>query len=83
MHGNIWEWCADHWHDNYEGAIEDGSAWIDEELNENDNRSQKSRVLRGGSWVSNPGSCRSAYRNNHVAGNRNLFYGVRVVCTVA
>jgi hypothetical protein len=29
MHGNVWEWCQDHWHDNYEGAPTDGSAWIE------------------------------------------------------
>jgi serine/threonine protein kinase len=41
MHGNVWEWCQDHWHDNYNGAPTDGSAWTDD----NDNRS---RLLRGG-----------------------------------
>jgi len=29
MNGNIWEWCADHWHDSYNGAPADGSAWVD------------------------------------------------------
>lgn len=29
MHGNVWEWCLDDWHDNYEGAPTDGSAWLD------------------------------------------------------
>ena len=28
MHGNVLEWCSDHWHDNYEGAPKDGSAWL-------------------------------------------------------
>ncbi len=29
LHGNVWEWCADFWHKNYQGAPIDGSAWID------------------------------------------------------
>ena len=47
MHGNVREWCADECHDNYQRATTDGSAWIDEKLDDNDNRS---RLLRGGSW---------------------------------
>ncbi|MBF2045947.1 MAG: formylglycine-generating enzyme family protein [Elainella sp. C42_A2020_010] len=50
MHGNVWEWCTDHWHSNYEGAPEDGSAWLDSNADEDANR-----VLRGGSWSFDPG----------------------------
>jgi formylglycine-generating enzyme required for sulfatase activity len=63
MHGNVWEWCLDYWHDNYEGAPADGSAWLTE--NENSNR-----VNRGGSWYSDPGNCHSACRSNSDPGNR-------------
>ena len=75
MHGNVWEWCADNWHDNYHGALNDGSAWIKDD---NDNRSP----LRGSSWYSYPNVCRSAYRNLTVRGRDSLDYnvGFRVVC---
>ncbi len=55
MCGNIWEWCQDEWHENYNNAPADGSAW----LSDNDNQYQ-SRLLRGGSWNHNPACCRSA-----------------------
>jgi formylglycine-generating enzyme required for sulfatase activity len=73
MHGNVWEWCLDHWHDNYEGALGDGSAWL------SDNK-DASRVLRGGSWFSDPGHCRSAYRDHDFPAYRYYFIGFRVVC---
>jgi formylglycine-generating enzyme required for sulfatase activity len=76
MHGNVWEWCQDTWHENYEGAPEDGSAWI----NENDN---DSHVLRGGSWDDVPVGCRSAYRGRYAPDDRYDFIGLRVVCGVA
>jgi len=74
MHGNVWEWCADTWHDNYQGAPADGSAWT---KGDNDNRS----LLRGGSWYCDPSRCRSAYRLYY--GRRDIDYddyGFRVVC---
>ena len=44
MHGNVWEWCEDWHHENYNGAPTDGSAWLS-------GGEQKFRVLRGGSVV--------------------------------
>jgi len=76
MHGNVWEWCADHWHENYEGAPTDGSAWI-EAGDDNDNRF---RLLRGGSWFNIPGGCRCAYRDGSLPGIRDDKLGFRVVC---
>jgi formylglycine-generating enzyme required for sulfatase activity len=73
MHGNVWEWCADDWHDNYEGAPRDGSAWT---KNGNDNYSP----LRGGSWCNYPDICRSAYRYYSSRRADYNYDGFRVVC---
>jgi formylglycine-generating enzyme required for sulfatase activity len=72
MHGNVWEWCADHWHESYKGAPNDGSAWLSE--NENNYR-----MLRGGSWNGNPNYCRSASRDWVIPDVRNYVIGLRVV----
>jgi formylglycine-generating enzyme required for sulfatase activity len=79
MHGNVCEWCADHWHGNYEGAPEDGRAWIDEEAKENKNETKR-RLLRGGSWNAHPASCRSAFRVNNPPDGRDDSLGFRVCC---
>jgi formylglycine-generating enzyme required for sulfatase activity len=79
MHGNVWDWCADHWHGNYEGAPEDGRAWIDEDANENKNEMNR-RLLRGGSWNGLPWCCRSAYRDNFHPGYRHYGFSFRVCC---
>ncbi len=76
MHGNVREWCADHWHKNYEGAPIDGSAWL------TDNKDAK-RLMRGGSWGDNPVVCRSAFRYYYDPGVRDLDLGFRVVCVLA
>ena len=74
MHGNVWEWCQDHWHESYKGAPTDGSAW----LNENDN---DSRIRRGGSWHSNPRACRSACRYYDSPDVTYDDLGFRIVCS--
>ncbi len=56
MHGNVWEWCQDFWHGNYDGAPADGSAWTAD-------ADKRSRVLRGGSWFKAAKDCRSASRS--------------------
>ena len=65
MSGNVWEWCEDHWHDSYEGAPDDGSAWVEP------GKQGYSRVQRGGSWVYSVRLCRSASRDlQHAGGPR-------------
>jgi formylglycine-generating enzyme required for sulfatase activity len=73
MHGNVWEWCLDHWHENYKGAPNDGSAWVT-------GGDSNYRMLRGGSWFVNPWYCRSAYRLRYAPGNQDNGLGFRVVC---
>jgi len=74
MHGNVWEWCQDTWHKNYNGAPTDGSAWVDGNVNEN------RRILRGGSWLFNPTDCRSASRLSLNPVRVNFPFGFRFVC---
>ncbi len=63
MHGNVWEWVEDHWHDGYKGAPDDGAAWL-----HGDKSGESERVLRGGSFSDPPGNLRSAFRNWYWAG---------------
>lgn len=77
MHGNVEEWCVDHWHDNYEGAPTDGSAWLNEETDDEN----VMRVLRGGSWDYPPRLCRSASRHYSYPRVANYALGFRVVCS--
>ena len=70
MHGNVGEWCQDHWHENYINAPTDGSAWLG---------NSNCHVLGGGGWVYRQGLCRSAYRWRNVFDERYYDIGFRVV----
>jgi len=56
MLGNVWHWCADVWHDTYEEAPQDGTAWTA-------TWHEIRRVLPGGSWNDVPLCIRSGYRS--------------------
>jgi formylglycine-generating enzyme required for sulfatase activity len=70
MHGNVWEWLEDVWHDNYEGAPSDGSAWTA------GGDSNVHLLLHGGSWYNNDNWLRCAFRSTipatHTYGSRGL-----------
>ena len=72
--GNVWEWVGDCYHDSYEGAPADGSAWESGDC--------ERRVLRGGSWFNGPGNLRSANRSGFPAGYRLDDDGFRVARTL-
>ena len=70
MHGNVSEWCEDAWHDSYQGAPNDGSAWVRYDT--------ISRVIRSGSWLFNRDLLLSAYRSSLAASQREHDNGFRV-----
>ena len=72
MYGNVWEWCEDMWHGNYNDAPNDGSAWT----TGGDEKSY--RVIRGGGWGNSALGARSANRNGEADGGE-LGIGFRVV----
>ncbi|CCI06361.1 conserved hypothetical protein [Microcystis aeruginosa PCC 7941] len=92
MHGNVWEWCLDPWHDSYQGKTQtDSEVWDEKQnaeqylLNKNNViqllSDKRTRVLRGGSWGNNPWNCRSAPRSWSIPDDRlNYSIGFRVVC---
>ena len=74
MHGNVWEWTEDCYHDSYEKAPQDGSAW--------EEKSCVYRVLRGGSWYDSPRNLRSAHRDGSNPTIRDGYLGFRISRTL-
>jgi formylglycine-generating enzyme required for sulfatase activity len=70
MAGNVFQWVQDCYHGNYDGAPDDGSAWISGDCG--------SRVVRGGSWIFDPQILRSAIRLRNSTVNRFNYLGFRV-----
>jgi formylglycine-generating enzyme required for sulfatase activity len=76
MHGNVWEWCLDNWHETYLGAPTDATAWTSATSATN----AKRHPVRGGSWDFSQTGCRCAFRLQYEADSKNDFLGFRVVC---
>ena len=73
MHGNVWEWCSDRWHKNYNYAPTDGSSW--------ETGTENQRVLRGGSFRYNARSCSASNRFRYDADYRAVDLSFRVACS--
>ncbi len=71
MHGNVWEWVEDDWHENYQKAPDNGSVWVD-------NPRGPERVLRGGGWNDSARRCRTALRGRGAPGARFRNVGFRL-----
>lgn len=74
VHGNVWEWVQDCWHDSLEMAPSTGLAW-------EQNCDEASRVVRGGSWFNHPWNVRSASRNRYQPDTRRFDIGFRLART--
>jgi len=76
LHGNVWEWVRDCYHDSYAGAPHDGSAWLDSCYDSG------LRGVRGGSWFHGPSGLRSADRGMFGTDNPSNYVGFRVARTL-
>jgi formylglycine-generating enzyme required for sulfatase activity len=72
MHGNVSEWCEDWYHDSYNGAPTDGSAWLS-------GGEQKYRVVRGGDGSAAASALRSASRDRDRPHAQFSYCGFRIV----
>ena len=75
MHGNVWEWCEDEFHESYNGAPVDGRAWVSSTM-------AAILVIRGGGWLNYAVHCRSANRCRNAPGIRLDNLGFRLSRTL-
>ncbi len=75
LHGNVWEWCEDHYSSNYQFHPKDGTAYYSQ-------IKSQTRVVRGGSWSLNSSHCRCARRSDYTPKSSYNFVGFRVVCVI-
>jgi formylglycine-generating enzyme required for sulfatase activity len=75
VHGNVWEWVEDVWHDDYQRAPADGSAWVT-------GKARSQRVVRGGSWQDKPRLLRATNRFFYDAEHRFNSVGFRLARTL-
>ena len=79
IHGNVWEWVEDCWHDDYRGAPLDSIAWSDGCDSIEDSAGVNITLSRGGAWTDDDADLRSAFRrNNNNAWSRDNETGFRV-----
>jgi formylglycine-generating enzyme required for sulfatase activity len=78
MHGNVWEWCQDRWHENYASAPADGQVWEAEK-----DSIPYLKVIRGGGWDSPGAELRSSARNRVTSTIRLSNLGFRVVAEMS
>ena len=78
MHGNLWEWCADDYSDDFKTALKDSNPIVS-------SNEKANRVIRGGSWMYIPQCCASSYRDFNSPADGGFFFGgnvgLRVVCS--
>ncbi|BAQ65039.1 formylglycine-generating enzyme family protein [Geminocystis sp. NIES-3709] len=79
LHGNVWEWCQDHWHEDYDRSPCDGSAWLETSP---DSEEDLPRVIRGGSWDDTAYYCRSGVRLWTLPQFKGKLIGFRVACDI-
>ena len=76
VHGNVWEWVEDCWHEDYEGAPADGNAWIlDGDCSV--------RIVRGGSWLDGQNGLRVVFRGRTKSELSYFVIGFRVARSLA
>jgi len=71
IHGNVWDWMQDEYHNSYNNAPTDESSW--------ESGNSPIRVARGGNWNSSSSLCRSADRHYVDQDNSNNHLGFHLV----